>query len=99
MTSETQIRVVVYQEGKTWFAQGIDLDIAAQADTMEGALRRFDTACIANVSLCRDLGKDPMEAIGPAPKPLEAIWSASKMTITPKTPLKSSASVVFCEAA
>lgn len=99
MTFETEVRVVVYQEGTQWLAQCVDLDIATQADTMNYALRRFDMAFTANMAHCEELDADPVAEIGLAPQKFDDIWNAGEVTITPKVPLHAQVSVVLSEAA
>ncbi len=99
MAAEVNARVVVYQEGSQWIAQCVDFDIAAQADTMNGALRRFDMAYVAHMAHCEEIGKNFDAEVGPAPKQFETIWGTSEMSVTPKTPLRAQVSVALCEAA
>lgn len=99
MAGNSDIRVVVYQEENQWFAQALEVDVAAQADTMNAALRRFDATMRAHLSHCAAHGMDLQKEVGPAPAQFEKFWDASQATITPKIPLSAQVSFALCEAA
>ena len=63
----TTLSAVIYPEADQWVAQCVELDIGAQARTMEEALERFDAAIIANLNESLRHGSVPFAGIEAAP--------------------------------
>jgi hypothetical protein len=63
-----RLRVLVLKENRTWVAQCIDYDIAAQGTSIPDALKCFEQTVLAQISINIEDGKAPFEGIGPAPE-------------------------------
>lgn len=60
--------VFVKVDAGTWFAQGLQWDVAAQGDSIAQARRRFERTFRAQVVTDIRDGKAPLEGIGRAPE-------------------------------
>jgi hypothetical protein len=60
--------VLLLQEGKTWIAQCLEWDIAAQGDTIDHALNSFERTFVGQIILDIDADKLPLEGISQSPK-------------------------------
>ena len=61
------MRVLFLSEGKTWVAQCIEYDIAAQGHTFEEVQKNFERTFVGHILLDLSRGKEPLEDIPPAP--------------------------------
>ena len=69
------LRVLLTQDEEGWWvAQGLDLDIAAQARKLSDLREEFEKALITNCAIHEAEGLDPFKAIGPAPDHLIALY-------------------------
>jgi hypothetical protein len=87
-----------------WFAQGLEHDIVAQADTLKSLEQRF-VATVLAYAHAYSASKEPLKEIGPASKEYWAIFKKleehdrnSKIRPFPKNG-KTSGEVVFLQAA
>jgi hypothetical protein len=62
------ISTLIFREGSDWIAQGLEYDICAQAKTLEQVHIAFAEAVAANVAVCIELDRLPLEGIDAAPK-------------------------------
>lgn len=75
MTTE-RIRVIFFEDGDHWLAQGLESDICVQADRLEDLYDRFDLAV-------RLEEQDDFERIGPAPQYFFDLWDKKAGNFTP----------------
>ncbi len=87
-----------------WFAQGLEHDIVAQADTLSGLERRFIATVLAYAHAYAG-SKDPLGEVAPAPKKfwntfkkLQEVDRSSKIRAFPKQS-KTVGEAVFLKAA
>ena len=68
--SEILIRALIFRDPtvNAWVAQGLDLDICAQARTLEDVHRAFEKAIVSTAAVAIELGQEPFEGIGRAPE-------------------------------
>jgi len=64
------LRVIFYQDGDKWLAQGIEHDICVQADTLDDLYGRFEVAVRLECS-----ENDSWDRLDPAPDHFEQMWS------------------------
>lgn len=62
------LRVVVFREGDSWIAQCLEHDICSQASSVTELHTRFVRTLFANVAVCIELGREPLQGIGAAPR-------------------------------
>lgn len=61
------IRVLLMPEGPGWFAHGLDIDYAAQGDTVEEAKREFEDGLVATIHEHLRIHGDLANLLIPAP--------------------------------
>ncbi len=64
---EFNVNVLLLQEQKTWVAQCLEYDIAAQGDTINDAMNNFGRTFLGQVALDFSNQKRPLEGIEPSP--------------------------------
>ncbi|MEF2546763.1 hypothetical protein VQ045_06310 [Aurantimonas sp. E1-2-R+4] len=74
-----KIRVIFYQEGDAWMAQGIDRDICVQADELDDLYGRLEVAVRLE---CEETGT--LEHIPAAPDHFVRMWDGRSGQYTPK---------------
>lgn len=74
MSEEHALRVVVFREEGQWVAQGVELDVAAQGQTLDDLFSRFELTLRLDLDECVKRGVDPIEQIGPAPAYYGEMW-------------------------
>ena len=67
------VRVLIMREGEVYVAQGIDMDIAAQAKTIEDLKSEFIRVFVGTVEGYRKIGVDAFKVVPKAPKQFEAL--------------------------
>ncbi|NJM30563.1 MAG: hypothetical protein HC855_11070 [Rhizobiales bacterium] len=73
------IRVIFFQDGDAWLAQGLEHDICVQADTLDELYGRFEVAV--------RLESEPsgnLDHIGEAPKHFFDLWEKRSGSFTPR---------------
>ena len=80
---EITISAILYQEGNSWIAQGLEYDITAQAPTLPALQDRFATKVAAEVAISLDLDRKPLEGIGRAPESFWRMFEKATMTVVP----------------
>jgi hypothetical protein len=68
------LRVVIFQEGDAWIAQGLEHDICAQGSDLSVLRERFVATLEAELDHAREQGKQTLEHIGPAPDHFFQMW-------------------------
>lgn len=81
MPAKTQLRAVIYQEGPVWIAQGLEIDITAQSDSLPDLPSAFVRAVAENFAVAHHLGHDPLSSIGPAPERFERMFERARMFV------------------
>jgi hypothetical protein len=68
------LRVVIFQEGDIWIAQGLEHDICAQGSDLDALRGRFVATLQAEIDHAREQGKRSLKDIGPAPEHFFQMW-------------------------
>lgn len=72
------VSAVAFQaEDGRWFAQGVDYDILASADTLNSLPRAFERALAANLCVNTELGRDGLQGIPAAPAHYREMFDAA----------------------
>lgn len=74
-----KIRVIFFQEGESWLAQGLEHDICVQAPTVEDLFGRFEVA----VRLEKD-SNGRLDHIDKAPSHFFEAWEKRSADVNPK---------------
>jgi hypothetical protein len=61
------INAVAFEQDGAWVVQALEYDICAHADDPTGVPRALIRAIVENICICRELGREPLEGIAPAP--------------------------------
>lgn len=64
------LRVIAFKEGDAWVAQGLEVDIGAQAPTLDELTRRFETTILEE--------GPSFDQIGPAPQFYFDLWDKAE---------------------
>jgi hypothetical protein len=80
-TLTIEISAVAFKEGNCWIAQGLEYDISAQANTLNELHKKFMFSVAANLAVCVELGRAPLEGIGRAPEEYWEMFRAAEITI------------------
>ncbi len=78
MSNNHMIRYIVFRDEDTWIAQGLEVDISAQADSAEKAMQRFGVTIRCEGKEARSEGRDLFD-IGPAPKYFFQLWNQGEV--------------------
>src|SRR5262249_29907877 len=62
------LKVLLRKENRSWVAQCVDYDIAAQGETVRAAMSAFHRTLKAQVMLDIERGREPLKAIPAAPE-------------------------------
>lgn len=76
MSTPNKIRVILFQEGDLFIAQGLELDICVQGQTPEEANRRFGVALRAEMREAALAGISLFDAIEPAPAFFHSLYES-----------------------
>jgi predicted RNase H-like HicB family nuclease len=68
------LHTIVFREGDTFIASGVELDVVAQGKTQQEAERRLETVIYAELNEARETGRDIFE-IGPAPEEIVSLFN------------------------
>lgn len=79
MSTPNKIRVILFQEGDLFIAQGLELDICAQGKTPEEAKKRFSIALRAETHEAASAGISLFEAIEPAPAFFHSLYESGNV--------------------
>ena len=77
------ISAVIYPEEGAFIAQGLEYDICAQGRTIAEVTKAFDKAVVANVAVCIELGRAPLDGIQPAPAKFWQMYKTAEVKIQP----------------
>ena len=61
------LKVVITKDGKNWFAQGLDVDYAAEGANVEDAKQNFENGLVATIHQYLKAYNEPTKAFKPAP--------------------------------
>jgi hypothetical protein len=75
------VNAVVYQDGGAWIAQALEFNVMAQARSASEAVKRLELAFASEVSIARDLGREPLSGLGPAPRRFWEMFEQATFTI------------------
>lgn len=76
-----EFSAILYQEDSHWIAQGLEFDITAQAPSLPELHKRFAMKIASEVAISLDLGKKPLENVGPAPEEFWRMFEGAKLTV------------------
>lgn len=80
-----EISAVTYEEGGRWIVQGLQYDINAQTDSPLDVHDAFTRKVLAEVGISLDLGREPLEGIGPAPIEFWKMFKETPTSISTET--------------
>lgn len=81
MTEHTiNISAVVWREGDTWVAQGVEYDIVAHATDVLKLPQAFADAVVENACITMHLGRQPLEGIDEAPQRFRRMFDEASGT-------------------
>lgn len=81
MTNETQIRAIAFREGDAWVIQGLEYDITTHVDDPARAPMAFMRAVVENACICKELGRDFLAGIKPAPRHYFEMFDRARATL------------------
>ncbi len=85
------LRVVIFREGESWLAQGLEHDLGVQAENLKDLVARLALA------LARPDLDTPLETLPPAPKYFQDLWALRSGEFLPLTDALAAAPVeVLC---
>lgn len=61
------VSVLIFREANRWVAQGLEYDIAAQADSIPAVKKAFFRAFFSQAAVNVENGKEPLEDVPEAP--------------------------------
>jgi hypothetical protein len=76
-----RINVLAYQEGSCWVAQCVEYDIYARAENLPKLPDAFGRALAANICINRELGREGLDGIRPAPDKIRNAFESAKIKI------------------
>jgi len=68
-----KLHTIVYRDGDTFVASGVELDIFAQGRSAHEAMSRLETVLVAEMKDASDAGRDLFD-IGPAPASVQKLF-------------------------
>lgn len=74
-----RLRVVIFREADQWLAQGLERDIAVQADDLSDLVRRLTLAVEAHAQ--------GLATLDPAPKYFQDLWPTRGGDLHPAAPI------------
>jgi hypothetical protein len=74
-----KVSVVAFREGELWVAQCIEYDISARSETLANAMTAFRRMFAANLAASRELGRNGLEGVPPAPQRFRQMFDAAKL--------------------
>jgi hypothetical protein len=86
MTRSVEIRVIVFQDGDLWVAQGLEHDIGAQAADLDTLYQRFVATLRAEVQMSIESGDEPLAGIAAAPRRFHQMWDQRSREFRPSRP-------------
>lgn len=92
---QQNISVLAFQEGEKWSAQCLEYDISAQADLISDLPMAFERALVGHIIVSKQLGLEPLEGLGGAPKIFWDLFAKASMELKPqkRTPFRLPAGV------
>lgn len=79
------VRVLLFlDEGKTWIAQGLEYDIAAQGKTLKEAQEAFNRMFITKIILDLNNGVDPLSQLSEAPEEYQQMFNETEEQLMPR---------------
>lgn len=85
MDNNDVVRVVIFREGDTFIAQGLEVDICAQGASPEAANERFGITLNAEAAEAEEQGIDLFDMIKPAPSVFHTLYDTENGDVTRKT--------------
>jgi hypothetical protein len=79
------LRVIVFREADQWLAQGLERDIAVQAENLRDIVNRLTLAVDAEIETAA------FATLAPAPKYFQDLWAPRAGDFTPSPPIALSA--------
>jgi hypothetical protein len=86
MENSIMMKVIVYQEGPVWIAQGIEVDIVARATTLDAVQEAFKRAVARTMAVSKHLSGQPFSGIGKAPDKFKRMFEDAQSRLVPVAP-------------
>jgi hypothetical protein len=83
MDNSEMMNVIAYQEGDVWIAQGIEVDIVARANTLDGLQSAFSRAVERTIIVSQRLHGSPFAGIGKAPDKFKTMFDTVQSRLVP----------------
>jgi hypothetical protein len=80
------IRVVAYQVGDLWIAQGVEYDIMARAKSLTTLPKAFNRALMSNLCVNDELGREGLDGIPPAPDHFREVFEGATLDVITRDP-------------
>ena len=82
------LNAVIFPDAKTgvWIAQGLEYDICAQAETLEGVQAAFERMLAATAVISKEHGHAPFGDIEPAPRKFWEMYRRAKNALPLRHP-------------
>jgi hypothetical protein len=77
-----EVRVILYQEGDRWIAQGLEFDVTARGSSPPDAAERFLAKMGAELVMSEELGDtSPLSGVNQAPEKFWRMWADARMSV------------------
>lgn len=81
MSEHLNIRAVIFQDGDTWVAQGVDYDIGADAPDVQTLHARFEAVVMAEAQESIQRYGSPFKGIPAAPSEYADLWASKNLRL------------------
>jgi len=85
-TFKMQLRVILFEEEGNWVAQCLDVDIAAQAETLTDLPHEFERIVLSRLAVDAALKRKPFEGLSPAPPKFFEMYERAKYELQGEPP-------------
>lgn len=76
--ADLHLNAIAFQEGDAWVIQGIEYDIVAHTRDVAKIPHAFARAVVDNILISKQLGREPLAGIRPAPKRFKAMFEQAE---------------------
>jgi hypothetical protein len=81
-TKKLFLRILVIPNDNGWTAQGIEFDIVAQGESVHDAILSFERVLLAWFELDKELQREPLSALPPAPEKYRNMFDEASVALT-----------------
>lgn len=79
--SAIALSVLFFENDEGWTAQCLEVDIAAQAETLEALCHEVERVLVAHIMVARELGREPFDGLQRAPQRYWHIFDKSRLSV------------------